>query len=395
MTVLKLFSEQVKMHPEKTSVLYKSQPLTYRELDEQSTQLANYLKDTYNVEVGDHVGVLLNRSKHMVITLLGMLKCGAAFVPIDPETPAERQKYIIKDAKISLLITEMEFLSELEFCQCKLMAIDVENEEVLKQAKELVSQVTSDTVAYILYTSGSTGKPKGCLIQHGSLYNYLLWANKFYFDNSGKGNFGLFTSLSFDFTLTSIFCPLTKGGLLTVFDQSTPLTNILTECFSEDSPIDTIKLTPSHLQFLENSVTTSKNITVILGGEVVKQKHLVLLEKINKEVRVFNEYGPTEATIGCIATELDKNKELVVIGKPIDNVEIYILNKREKLCPIGMAGEIYITGKSLAKGYLERPELTAEKFLPNPFRKGQLMYKTGDSGKWLRDGNIQLPGKER
>ncbi len=393
-TVLHGFAAQVAANPDAPAVKFYDSILTYGELDTASDKLAHYLAHNYHIQRGDLVGIMLDRSDKMIVALLGILKCGAAYVPVDPEYPAQRKKYILTDTSLQLLVTQSDHIFNLDYYEGEIMAIDVQTAYI--DAHYAAAQLTpaGDDLAYVIYTSGSTGNPKGCLITHQNLHNYVQWANGYYFAETGKVNFGLFSSLSFDFTVTSIFCTLSMGGTLTIYRQYDALADILKDNFSDSGGINCIKLTPSHVTMINHLSIQSATIRcVILGGEEVTPYHIAVLKAINPGVEIYNEYGPTEATVGCIVKQLDTAKP-VLIGRPVSNTQIYILDEQLQLMKTGVAGEICIGGRSLSKGYLNNEALTAEKFVDNPFGKQEKIYRTGDMGRWLENGDIEFWGRK-
>jgi len=389
-----LFEAQAMRTPDNTAVMYDNAFLTYQELNEKADRLAWYLKNDCNVQSNDRIGIMLDRSDKMIVAILGILKSGAAYVPIDPGYPTSRKEFILQDTSAKVLITQSEYFLDLDYYQGTVFAIDIQLDTLVAAADPTGVAIDSDDLAYIIYTSGSTGQPKGCSITHRNLSNYIQWACGHYFETSGRPNFGLFTSLSFDLTVTSIFCPLTQGGQLRIYPSWQPLTGILEHIFSEESGINAIKLTPAHINMLEHLDITSPTImNAIVGGEQMTQRQVRILKNINSLMTVYNEYGPTETTVGCIVARLDAN-EPIRIGKPISNVYAYILDNRKKPCPIGIMGEIYVGGVGVGRGYQNNLPLTSEKFVANPFREGDRLYRTGDQGRWLSDGNIEFTGRK-
>jgi amino acid adenylation domain-containing protein len=388
-----LIEAQVAAKPNNPAVLYSGISITYKELNEKANQLSHHLITVYGVQISEPVGILLDRSEYMIVAILAILKSGAAYVPIDPEYPGNRKAYILQDTSLRLLITQTDYLLRLDNYTGNVFAIDV---ELATLATPLISpgiETVPEDLAYVIYTSGSTGNPKGCCITHGSLSNYIQWANDYYFGNKEIAGFALFTSLSFDLTVTSIYCTLSLGGLLTVYDQHKKVEAVLEESFGAGSSADSIKLTPSHINILKQLDLSSCAIRcAVVGGEEVTPDHINTLKKINPSMRIYNEYGPTEATVGCIVAPLEQN-EPVLIGKPVDGATIYILDEAGEICPIGIPGEICIGGAGLAREYLNSPGLTSKKFVPDPFVTGKRMYRTGDLAKWLPDGNIKFIGR--
>ncbi|HVI44929.1 MAG TPA: amino acid adenylation domain-containing protein [Chitinophaga sp.] len=391
--VVAMFEEQAAKHPDRIAVTCKGTKLTYRELDEKGNQLANYLRDGYGAGANQLVGIMLDRSEKMVVALLGILKAGAAYVPVDPEYPQSRREYIIKSTGIKVLLTQTEYIFDLSYYSGGVFAVDAQL-DLLNNSKDRVNAVIQeDHMAYVIYTSGSTGVPKGCVLNHGNVSNYIQWANDYYFKDKPAPDFGLFTSLSFDLTVTSIFCPLTSGGKIHVYSSEEHIVSVLNHSFSAGSGINSIKLTPSHINVLNHLEISSGNIhSAIVGGEEVTPVHVSILKRINPDMIVYNEYGPTESTVGCVVKPLEENEE-VLIGRPISNTEIYILGDGDSLCPVGVNGELCISGAGLAQGYLNQPELTAQRFIPNPFKEGERLYRTGDIARWESDGQIKYLGR--
>ncbi|MBC9915650.1 non-ribosomal peptide synthetase [Chitinophaga varians] len=388
--VTELFALQAQTSPDKPAVVFKETTLTYGALEEKSTRLADYLINTCQVAADDLIGIMMDRSELMIVAILGILKAGAAYVPIDPGYPDERKKYIIEDTALKVLLTQTEYLFDLPYFGGSIFAVDIQLDALDATPDFNLPVIHAQDLAYVIYTSGSTGQPKGCAITHHNLSDYIQWANHYYFGANETAGFGLFTSLSFDLTVTSVFCPLTSGGSLHVYDQYDDLDIIFRHSFQGDSGINSIKLTPSHIRILKQlDLRSDAIVRAIVGGEEVTPEQVDILKKINPAMRVYNEYGPTEATVGCIVKELEPGVP-VLIGKPSSNTIIYILDDQQRLCPTGVPGEICIAGDGVARGYLNKETLTAQKFIPNPFRPGTSMYRTGDIGKWLPDGDIKF-----
>ncbi|KQB41358.1 non-ribosomal peptide synthetase [Flavobacterium aquidurense] len=393
-TFLDLFEEQLSKTPDAVALVYEELSFTYKELNERSNQLADSLQQDYAIKKGDPVGVLLSRTEWVMISILGILKAGGVYVPIEPQLPNHRKAFVAEDTGLNLLITETFYLFDIDFYNKDVLAVDVEFEP-LNYNKDF-KRVALDTqdLAYIIYTSGSTGNPKGVMINHESLFNYLFWSRSRYLDNDlANTNFGLFTSLSFDLTITSLFLPIISGGSLNVFNSSENISDVLRTYFESD--ISCVKLTPAHISVLESlGLASSKVEVAIVGGEALGNNHVAILRRLNPSMKIYNEYGPTEATVGCIVYEIKAEEDPILIGTPISNFEIYILDPALELVGVGIVGEIYISGTGLSAGYLNRAELTAEKFIANPFKAGERMYKTGDLARWLSDGNIDYKGRE-
>ncbi len=299
-SVLELFREQVNKNPDNLALLVGLEEVSYRLLDELSNQLADYLRLHYNIERNDRIGIKQRRGKWMIVSILAILKAGAAYVPVDPDYPTDRVNYIIENSDCKLVINETE------------LAI-FQNEQHQYNKTSFQVDVIGADLAYVIYTSGSTGTPKGCMISRNNLANYIQWANTYYFSGVDKPVFPLFTSLSFDLTITSIFCSLTNGGTLYIYDPSIELTEVLRHAVSKDSIINCMKITPSHVTVLKELEIPEGAVDVcILGGEDVTPEHIRILKHIDSDMRVYNEYGPTETTIGCIVTALEVEKPIFI-----------------------------------------------------------------------------------
>ncbi|NML37861.1 amino acid adenylation domain-containing protein [Chitinophaga sp. G-6-1-13] len=388
-----LLAAQVTVAPEAAAIVFDNQPFSYQQVNEAANRLAAYLAGECAVRRGDRVGIMLDRSEKMIVAMLGILKAGAVYVPVDPAYPEIRKAAIVEDAALKVLITQTNYLFDITYFNGPLFAIDVQLDTLAGVAWEDVP-VMPEEPAYVLYTSGSTGNPKGCEITHGSLSHYVQWACEYYVSGKAvRGNFPLFTSLSFDLTVTSIFCPLISGATVYVYGQEKELPDILQHCLGIDSGVDCIKLTPSHVRLLEALEIGASGIgCAILGGEAVMVEHVAALKQLNNHMRVYNEYGPTETTVGCVVKELEASGP-VLIGKPVSGAEICILDAFGQLVPVGVYGEICIGGAGLARGYLNRADLTEEKFIAHPYREGKRLYRSGDSGRWQANGELACQGR--
>ncbi|WP_027388228.1 non-ribosomal peptide synthetase [Chryseobacterium gregarium] len=377
-SIVHLFESQVAETPEADAIEFDGRSLSYQELNKKSNQLANYLKTHYHIQANDLVCIRIPRSEQMIISIIGILKSGAAYVPVDCDYPAERIQYIIEDSGAKVVIDDA-FLSE----------FDKQKEDYSKDNPSVT--IGSGDSAYVIYTSGTTGSPKGVSITHSNILNYTAWSNDFYFTAEERGNWGLFTSISFDLSGTAVFCSLTRGGKLFLGNsEDDTLVSLLSMLGNEE--VDVLKLTPSHISLLKNTEVTSSGLSkIILGGEKLHADHIQTIRSIGENIDIYDEYGPTETTIGCIARKIEQSDEN--IGQPISNTQVYIRNEKNDLVPVGVPGEICIAGAGVAKGYLHNPELTNEKFIENPFSSGSKMYRTGDLGSWLADGNIEYLGR--
>ncbi|KAF2340111.1 non-ribosomal peptide synthetase, partial [Flavobacterium nitrogenifigens] len=325
-------------------------------------------------------GIKLDRSENMIVAILGILKSGAAYVPIDVNYPQDRIAYIEEDSNCKAVIDE-NILDNFTKVQDKF------------SKENLNTIIGADDLAYVIYTSGSTGQPKGVMIENKNLYNYLKWCSDFYFENQQQGDFGLFSSLSFDLTVTSIFLPLIRGHKIKVFNNNWNAHEILLDYISTSNALDIVKLTPSHLELLKDfDLKDTPLKKIIVGGESLLSRQVDEILKANDTLTIYNEYGPTESTVGCMVKVISKDSP-ITIGKPISNTQIYILDDCLNLLPIGVTGKLYISGAGVGRGYLNKAELTQEKFIENPFIEGEKMYDTGDLGRWLADGDLEFLGR--
>lgn len=379
--------------------------LTYKELNEKSNRLANLLRKR-GVAPNIPVALVLERSPELIIAILAVLKAGGCYLPIEKDLPDERIKYILKDSQVNLVITDFPLEGVQDDHQAGLFTgvqlININDaKEYLKEDAAIENINTSRNLAYIIYTSGTTGQPKGVMVEHQSLVNYICFANKTY-SQGEKVSYPLYTSTSFDLTVTSIFTPLISGDMIVTYpenEKSLSLENVIS-----DKQVHILKATPSHLKMLKEYRSLmgadcfSRIKRLIVGGEALTTQLADEIHHLFGEgIEIFNEYGPTEATVGCMIYKYDREKDkrqTVPIGVPVDNAKIYLLDKYMRPVPAGVCGDIYISGDCLARGYMFKPELTDEKFVDNPFAPNQKMYKTGDLAKRLADGNIEFVGRD-
>jgi len=388
------FEAQAAAHPNQVALVYKQKELTYAELRRRSTVLAGYLQQHYQAGEGKLVGIMLERTELMVLAVWGILKAGAAFLPVDMALPADRKQFLLKDADIHLLLTTSDNLFALsEYYEHEVIAMDLLDTTGTDNLPAPVTPV-NDRLAYVLYTSGSTGQPKGVGINMSSLVNYLEWANTYYFSNETGHCFGLFTSLSFDLSITALFSGLLRGDKLVLFDSEAKTADLLFYLFEQQEEINTLKLTPSHIDLLAGLTPGHCNIqTVILGGEAIRESQIRLLKSLNPAIRIFNEYGPTETTVGCTVKDIRKSAEVTSIGRPIHNTQLYVLDTALHFQPVNATGEIFIGGAGVGNGYLNRTALTSERFISDPYGTGNRLYRSGDLARWMEDGELEYLGR--
>jgi amino acid adenylation domain-containing protein len=371
-TLVSLFEEQVRLCSEKTALVSDDAELTYSELNSRVNQMAHYLRSNYNLKNGDLAAIKLERDEWMIISILAVLKCGAAYVPIDPEYPEARIRYMLDDSKCSLIVDTDELDKFRKTTE-------------IFPADNLLSAITDNDLAYVIYTSGSTGEPKGVMIEHKNVSAFIFWCLDEFRDSRFDTVLGV-TSICFDLSVFEMFFTLCCGKKLRVLKSALFIPEYLN---GEEAIL--LNTVPSVLGALISEGIDLSSVTVLnLAGEPIPERYMEDMKPDSREVR--NLYGPTEDTTYSTVFRL-KQGHPIRIGTPISNTTVYILDKTGHLVPRGTAGEIYISGDGLARGYLNKPELTKEKFIANPFRPGERMYKTGDWGRRLSDGNIDFIGR--
>ncbi|MGA1235730.1 MAG: amino acid adenylation domain-containing protein [Limisphaerales bacterium] len=391
-SVLDLFRSWVESHPDVRAVSCGDHQLTYRQLDDLSSGVAACLREK-GVRPGDFVGLHLERNERIPVAILGVLKSGAAFLPIDTALPSTRKKFIVEDSRARVILCDGEAGLDPDLPRVDL----VRAMQAGSQAPGPMVHPDGNMVAYAIYTSGSTGQPKGVVVEHASLLNYAVWAGRSYL-KSQRDCFPLFTPLSFDLTLTSIFVPLISGGEIIVFGGDNQTGNYgLLEALDHPG-VTIVKLTPAHLELLvDRDVSQSSVHTLILGGEDLKVARARRVHAaFGGRARVFNEYGPTEATVGCMIHLFDPAADTgtsVPIGLPAGNASILVLDDSGNLVPHGVVGELCIGGQGLARGYLGRPDLTETRFVPHPFEPGQRIYRSGDLARWNDRQQLEYIGR--
>lgn len=402
-TIGKMFELATESYADKIAVVAnKGEKISYKDLNEKSNQLARVLSDK-GINKDDIVGISLEPSIELVITVLAVIKLGATYVPVEPTIPKDRYEYIINDSKLKTLIAKKNVEYEFNIDDKVMFLDDMLKDIDSKDKSNVENDVDLDHSMYIIYTSGTTGVPKGVKIKHRSIANYMNWFKKAA-KLSSDDKVVLISSFSFDLGYTAFYSSILNGCELHLLkkEEYTDPSNLLDYIMS--NKITYAKMTPSLFKII-SSAELFKNgqgfksmRLVVLGGEMINLSDVEEMHKVYPDVSVLNHYGPTETTIGVIAHEIDFNnfeeyKKVPVIGKPIDNVQVYILDKTKKMLPIGVPGEIYISGECLAEGYVNNEKLTNEKFIQNPFKENELMYCTGDKGLFTEDGEIDFLGR--
>ena len=394
-----LFEQQVGRTPNAVAVRCESQALTFAELNVRANRLAHRLKES-GVGPESLVAIHIERSFELVVAVLGVLKAGGAYVPFDPAYPPALLSFMLADCQAGVLLTQQKFARAIDTA-AELICLDDSLEQFDEESAEnLPNTATPANLAYVMYTSGSTDKPKGIMVPHRALVNYVWWAVREYDVARGEGA-PLLTSIAFDLTITSLFCPLLAGRAVILQPGSEGI-ELLSQTFFMAKNVSFFKITPTHLRALNHLLAevplAGRTRVLVIGGEALHAETIALWRKHAPETRIINEYGPTEATVGCCAYEVrpnDSEKGDVSIGRPIANTQLYVLDENLQPVQVGEVGELYIGGDVLARGYLNQPELTEAKFIRNPFKSesGSRLYKSGDLARLSADGNIEFLGR--
>jgi len=376
-TIVDIFVSQVGKTPDNIALIFEGKSLTYRDLNGISNQLANYLITNYGIEKDDILGVQLDRGFPQIISILSILKSGGAYVPISPQLPTKRVEFIVEDGNCKVVINEEEWNS---FIMAKHQY----------SSNVSINKAKVDCLAYVMYTSGTVGNPKGVMIEHQNVSNLIYWfTNQFEIGASTRSI--QLTDFSFDPSIEDIFGTFSKGGTFHIISRDLLLNIPRLQSYIKDNEITILNYVPNILDKLLSGYPTIESIkTVISGGEKLTNK---IKDSISSKGYVlYNNYGPTEITVDALCGKMEKTG--VNLGKPISNVQAYIVDAFQNLTPIGVNGELLIGGNGVARGYLNREKLTKEKFIDNPFGVKGCLYKTGDVAKWQPNGTIKFLGRQ-
>lgn len=387
-----LFEEQVEKNPNAIAIHYKDSEMTYQELDNKANRLANYL---IKMNVGPEVlvGIFLDKSPNVIVSILAIMKAGGAYLPLDPSLPKKRQSYIMEDSKVQVVITESSLLNSLPEVNAKIISIDLIKSELALQSDEKHKYASSlNQLAYVIYTSGSTGRPKGVQVEHKGIANLIEEKRRVLKINSNS-RILQFANLAFDASFIEIFSALGVGATLCIAKKEELLPGTILTKTLNDMKITVITLPPSILAVLpEEDIKFVR--TIVTAGEATSAE---LINRFAGQVRYINAYGPTEGTVCATMQVYDESSSSTIptIGRPISNMEIYLLDSHGLPVPVGVPGEIYIGGIGVARGYLNNQALTEEKFIKNLFSKNskERLYRTGDLGRYLVDGQIEFLGR--
>ncbi|AFZ01580.1 non-ribosomal peptide synthetase [Calothrix sp. PCC 6303] len=393
-----VFTQQVEKTPDAIAIIVGGESLTYQQLNHKANQLANYLQKL-GVSSGTLVGISLEKSLEMIIGIFGILKAGGAYIPIDPTYPVERVALILKDAQLPILLTQQSLVDQLPAHDAEVICLDTNWEAIASGSSDYIHY--SSSLAYIIYTSGSTGEPKGVCCQHLGVLNLLADIDRRQPLKAGD-LCSLWTSFSFDVSVYEIFSALLFGATLYIVPEEIRSDSQGFFLWLRTHQITSAYIPPFMLpvlaNYLEQSATNLPLRRLLVGVEPILEQTLTAISDRIPDLHIINGYGPTEATICTTLYSLpsqQKQQRYTPIGKPINNSQIYLLDSHLQPVPIGIPGEIYIGGINLAQGYLNRPELTNEKFILNPFEtlKSTCLYKTGDIARYLADGNLEFIGR--
>jgi amino acid adenylation domain-containing protein len=393
------FARQAAETPEAEAAACGDESLSYAELEGRAERLARRLR-AHGVGPEVVVGLCVERSLEMLVGVLAVLKAGGAYLPLDHKQPAERLAAILEEARPPVLLVQESLHDSLPSVWASVLYVEDEAEEAAAEvADDDGLRATPENLAYVIYTSGSTGGPKGVMVTHRALANYLHWCAQNYFGEAGAGSL-VHSPLGFDLTVTSLLAPLCVGRRVTLLPDGADAAALAAAL--RGGVYALVKLTPAHLAALAQLLTPEEAARAarvfVIGGEALVWEALRFWREAAPESALVNEYGPTEATVGCCTYEAAGDAHAagpVPIGRPIYHTRLYVLDVRGRPCPVGVPGELLIGGCGLARGYLNRPGLTAERFIPDPFstEPGARLYKTGDVVRYLSDGDLEFLGR--
>lgn len=387
-TILNLFEEQVEKTPFNLAVVFGKTELTYQELNQQANKVAHFLTEGYHIQPEDRIALLLEPSENMIIGILGIMKIGGAYVPIEPGYPSERIHFILKDSDCQIILTEeryTELLSRLNF-DCPRIILNTISHSKIDNPNHAIRP---NSMAYVIYTSGSTGEPKGVMVEHGGFIN-MIQSQISLFGIKEPDRVLQFASLAFDASMSEIFMALLSGASLLILKEADKQNREELLHIIKEKQVTIATFPPSYLRILGFDNLKSLRTLITAGERAISDNG----EFIDKEHTYWNAYGPTEYSVCATCFNIKADRKNIPIGRPIANTEILILNQENQIQPIGVSGEICLSGLGIARGYLNKPELTNKSFVPHPLKERERMYRTGDIGCWLSDGNIEYIGRK-
>ena len=397
-----LLEAQARRMPHAVAAVCEGETITFGQLDAKARQLAKFLR-ARGIGPDQLVGLCVERGLEMMIGVLGVMKAGGAYVPLDPRYPAERLGFMLRDAAPRIVLTQERVSARLHGFESEVVALDSQWADIERGSQEelpAAEPLRPNHLAYVIYTSGSTGTPKGVMVEHGGLLNYVLWAIKEYSPEWGDA-VPVNSPLAFDATVTSLFCPLLSGRSVVLLPDGQELEG-LEQLLRLGTKWSLVKITPAHLHVLGlrlQGLRLPRTVgAFVIGGEALSPATVDLWRSIWPDVRLINEYGPTETVVGCSAYDVPaewSKGASVPIGRPIANTRMYVVDAQGQPVPIGVVGEIWIGGAGVARGYLNREALTRERFVADAFsgQSGARVYRTGDLGRWRADGLLECLGR--
>ena len=396
--VHQLFEVQVERAPQATALVWGSQQLTYRELNDRANRLAHYLRKL-GVDPDVRVGLCLERSVDMIVAMVGILKAGAAYVPLDPSYPRERLDFMLQDARTSLVLTTEHFLGAIRTSDAQVLCVDRDWQQIAQEsAGNPVNEARAASLAYVMYTSGSTGRPKGVAVPHRAVTR--LVCNSDYVQLGPGDRVAQASNASFDAATFEVWGALLNGALLVAVPRDVVLSPLDLAAYILERKVDVLFLTTALFNQLAATIPEGFRTVrdLLFGGEAVDPRWVKAVLAKAPPRRLLHVYGPTESTTFAtwhLVQDVDEEATTVPIGRPIANTQVYLLDGAMQPVPIGFPGELYIGGDGLARGYLNRPDLTSDRFVADPFcpEPGAMMYRTGDVARYLPDGNIEYLGR--
>jgi amino acid adenylation domain-containing protein len=398
-----LFAQQVAQRPQAVAVVFENESVSYRKLDTRANQLAHYLQ-RQGIGPDIRVGLCLDRSIEMIVAVLGIFKAGGAYVPLDPNYPQERLAFLAKDADLQVILTQEKFQEHLSPLGVEQIFLDADWPVIAQEeASTPASEARADSLAYVIYTSGSTGRPKGVEVEHRQVLNYVDGILERLKVPAGS-SFAMVSPLTADLGNTMLYPALATGGTLHIISEDRAMDAAALGAYFQHYRPDYLKIVPSHLATLLMDTTVADVLPkkyLVVGGEACSWDLVEKVQALKPDCIVINHYGPTETTIGVTTHQVAATDRAssyspsVPIGRPLPNSQVYILDPHKNPVPLGVAGEVYIGGRGLARGYAGAPELTAEKFVAHPYSEepGARLYRTGDRARFRTDGAIEFLGR--